>query len=254
VLEHEPRRGATTDGSGRPAARRDPGEMGRGRAADPLARLVEAQIRSLVLDGPFPCSGAKAAFNDDSYRFNLYPNLGDSASWIDVAADLTAFVRGRSSMGRFYTFVASFVEPAAVVDHAAWDRLVWAFLQGLHDVDDVAWDPRFSTDPSSADFAFSFGGCGMLVVSLYPGATRYARRFAWPTIVFNPLEQDRANFPDHADLQRFTDRIRARDTKLQGAVNPSLPPTPDDPQAPGFSGAPVGAGWKCPLRVRPELR
>lgn len=218
-----------------------------------LSKLIEGQIRALVLDGPFPCSGAKAALNDNSYRFNAYPSLAEPTIWPSVAADLARFVSDRHSMGQFYTFIASFLEPAAVTDHSAWDRLFWSFLQSLHDLDKIPWDPRFSANPDDGDFAFSFAGCGMLVVSLYPGSTRYARRFAWPTIVFNPLEQDRQVFPDPRELDRFVDRIRRRDARLQGSVNPSLPSHAGEPQAPGFSGAPISANWRCPLNVRPDL-
>jgi FPC/CPF motif-containing protein YcgG len=216
-----------------------------------VKEFVERQLRALVLDTPFPCAGARAAVRNAGYLFNLYADMGSRGSLAELVADLRYFAQVRSELGNFYSFVASFVEPARIDEEQAWDVFVWSFLQKLHDFDDAPWDDRFSTDPQDAGFALSFAGCGQLVVSLYPGATRYSRRFAWPTLVFNPLEQDRANFPDDESFERFRDTIRARDVRLQGSVNPSLPLTLDDPQAPGFSGAPVGPDWTCPIRLRP---
>lgn len=216
-----------------------------------VKQLVERQLRVLVLDTPFPCTGARAAVRNSSYLFNLYADMTSPDSIAHLSADLRYFAQVRGELGDFYSFVASFIEPARIDREQVWDGLVWSVLQQLHDLDDLPWDGRFSTDPRDPDFALSVAGCGHLVVSLYPGATRYSRRFAWPTLVFNPLEQDRANFPDDASFTRFRDTIRARDVRLQGSVNPSLPATLDDPQAPGFSGTPVGPDWTCPLRLRP---
>ncbi|MGN9846588.1 guanitoxin biosynthesis heme-dependent pre-guanitoxin N-hydroxylase GntA [Nonomuraea sp. H19] len=217
---------------------------------DNVKHLIEAQLRALVLDGPFPCLGARSAFRAGSYLFNVHSELGSPVSLRSLAADLRYFRDVRRQMGDLYTYVASFLEPRMIRDEPSWDRLVWRVLQELHDLDDEPWDERYSTDPSRADFALSFAGLGQLVVTLYPGASRYARRFAWPTLIFNPPEQDRAKFPSDEEFLAFQDRIRLRDSRLQGSVNSSLPPTLDDPQAPGFSGAPIGPDWRCPLRVR----
>ena len=217
---------------------------------DMVGRLIERQLRCLVLDGPFPCLGARSAVRNDSYVFAVHPDLFAPGAVEAVAEDLRRFAEVRLRLGRLYSCIVSFVEPRTIPDEQAWDRQVWAFLQALHDADDAPWDARFSADPESGDFALSLAGVGHLVVTLYPGATRYARRFAWPTLVFNPLEQDTDAFPDERDFARFQHLIRARDARLQGQVNPSLPATRDESQAPGFSGAPVPDTWRCPLVVQ----
>lgn len=222
------------------------------RVPRPVHQLIEEQLRSVVLHSPFPCLGARSAFQNDSYLFNVLPDLDAPQAAGHVLDDLRHFARVRRDMGDLYTYVVSFLEPRAITDEAAWDGRLWRFLQRLHDLDDVPWDARFSTDPGDADFALSLGGLGQLVVTLYPGASRYARRFAWTTLIFNPPEQDRANFPTDEQFLRFQNKIRDRDARLQGEVNPSLPPTLDDPQAPGFSGTPVDPrAWRCPLRIHP---
>lgn len=217
-----------------------------------VRELIEKQLRCLVLDAPFPCLGARAALRTGSYLFNVHADMNAPRATDSVLADLRYFAEVRREMGNLYTYVASFLEPRMIPSETAWEQMVWKFLQGLHDLDDTPWDTRFSRDPSEAGFALSLGGLGQLVVTLYPGANRYTRRFAWPTLIFNPLEQDRANFPSDEEFLRFQNMIRDRDARLQGNVNPSLPPTLDDPQAPGFSGAPIDAHWRCPLRIRPQ--
>jgi uncharacterized protein len=215
-----------------------------------VRELIERQLRCLVLETPFPCLGARSAFRSGSYLFNVHTDLRTEQGLRSVAADLRHFAGVRQQMGNFYTYIASFLEPARIDSESRWDEVVWDFLQRLHGIDEDSWDPRWSKDPDQYDFALSFAGLGQLVVALYPGASRYARRFAWPTLVFNPPEQDRANFPDDESFLRFQNKIRARDARLQGSVNPSLPPTLDDPQAPGFSGMPVDGSWHCPLTIR----
>jgi uncharacterized protein len=222
-------------------------------AGDPPGRvkeMIERQLRCLVLETPFPCLGARSAFRRGSYQFNVHQDMRTAGTLDSVAADLRHFADVRRDLGDFYSYIASFTEPALIPSEAYWDELVWDFLQRLHDADTEPWENRWSTDPKDYDFALSFAGLGHLVVALYPGASRYARRFAWPTLVFNPPEQDRANFPDDESFLRFQNHIRDRDERLQGSVNPALPPTLDDPQAPGFSGAPVDESWRCPLVIR----
>lgn len=222
-----------------------------GSVPDIVKELIEKQLRCLVLESPFPCLGARAAFRNQSYLFNVHADMAEAQTLHLVLADLRHFAKVRLEMDDLYTYMVSFLEPRIITDEAAWDRFVWQFLQGLHDLDDAPWDRRYSINPADAGFALSLAGLGQLVVTLYPGASRYARRFAWPTLIFNPPEQDRANFPTDEEFLRFQNRIRDRDARLQGTVNPSLPPTLDDPQATGFSGAPIDASWTCPLRVKP---
>lgn len=211
---------------------------------------MQTQLHVLVSAQPFPCLGARSALASDSYLFNLYEDMGSAESLRDLATDLRHFAEVRLGLGSLYSYVASFIEPRIPGDEAAWGKSFWDLMQRLHDIDAQYWDPRFSQDPESSEFAFSFAGLGHLVVTLYPGASRFSRRFAWPTLVFNPLEQDRAKFPEEAEFVRFRDQIRLRDSRLQGQVNPALPRTLDDSQVPGFAGTPVPPGWQCPLRLR----
>ena len=52
-----------------------------------------------------------------------------------------------------------------------------------------AMTPRVSADPDNPHFSLSFGGEAFFVVGLHPDASRPARRFARPTMVFNLHDQ-----------------------------------------------------------------
>ena len=81
--------------------------------ASPLAQLVHAQVRALVLNPAFPCLGARAALNQGTYRFGMYAELASDEATRALGDDLLAFVAEQPSLGSaFTTFIASFAAPS----------------------------------------------------------------------------------------------------------------------------------------------
>lgn len=224
----------------------------------PLAELIHDQFRALVLHPSFSCLGAKAALRGDGYQMGVYDTLGSPQATEGLLRDLTAFVarlgergEGRPGEGQHVelsTFVASFLGPVAV-DEAAFERLLWAQLQALHDRDPGrAWDPSVSANPEDAHFSFSAAGRAFFVVGLHAASTRWARRFAWPTLVFNPHAQfDRLREQGH--FARLQELIRTRERALQGSLNANLSEFGERSEARQYSGRPVGEDWRCPFRA-----
>jgi uncharacterized protein len=222
--------------------------------APPLAQLVHAQLRALVLNPAFPCLGARAAFNQRAYRFGMYAGLGSDAATGSLCHDLRAFVAEQPAMDSvFTTFVASFDGPLPR-DEQDFERLFWQQASRLAASDDVAWDTTVSSDPDDPLFSFSFGGRAFFLIGLHPGSSRWARRFAWPTIVFNAhhqFEQLRAA-GRYGPLQAA---IRGRDTALQGGPNPMLAAFGTASEARQYTGRAVEPDWRCPFRAgRWEVR
>jgi hypothetical protein len=216
----------------------------------PLAEFVHDSFRALVLNPKFSCVGAKSAFRTDSYRFGVYPMMTGPAATAALAHDLWSFVGEQDQFGdNFYTFVASFEGPV-ISDESAWERLVWTQLQRLHDLDrqQHPWDPSVSSDPDSASFSFSIGGQAFFVVGLHPASTRWSRRFAWPTLVFNAHHQF-TRLRDEGTFERIRDVIRSRDHGLQGSLNPNLDNWGERSEARQYSGRPVEADWRCPFHA-----
>ena len=115
--------------------------------------------------------------------------------------------------------------------------------------------PSVSTDPNDPQFSFSFAGQAFYIVGMHPNSSRIARRFPWPTLVFNPHEQFERLRAD-GKWKRMQQAIRARDVALQGSINPMLSDFGEEPEARQYSGRAVSRDWvapfpnahKCPLR------
>jgi hypothetical protein len=222
-----------------------------GRSVAPLARAVHDVFRAHVLGADFPCVGGKAAINHDNYRFGLYGEMNSGGATAGLAHDLWEYAQERQDFETDYaTFVASFAAPE-VGGELEWERLLWAQLQSLHDLDSAhhAWDPSVSSDPADPGFSFSFAGTAFFVVGLHPSSSRLARRFSWPTLVFNAHEQFE-RLRERGLFARIREAVRARDYKLQGSLNPNLSDYGERSEARQYSGRAVEEGWRCPFHAR----
>ena len=235
-VEATPRQGWLTPGSGQPSAA--------------LAELVHDQFRALVLSPGFSCLGAKAAVRGGDFRLGVYDELGSARATVALARDLAHFALGRDERAdELATFVASFTGPVAIGE-AEFERRLWAQLQALHEADPSrAWDPSVSADPDDPHFSFSFAGRGFFVVGLHAASARWARRFAWPTLVFNPHAQFE-RLREEGRFDRFQGLIQARERTLQGSLNANLSDFGERSEARQYSGRPVEDDWRCPFRAR----
>ena len=220
--------------------------------ADPpsaLACFVHDAFRALVLDPHFACLGGQAAVRQDAYRFGLYPTLGSLPSTMSLARGLQSFNDDAALRARPLTaFAACFVSPTTGREEP-FERLLWATLQQLSDLDTEPWAADRRADPGEPEFSFSFGGVAFFVIGLHACSSRLARRFAWPTLVFNPHRQfDRLRAD--GKYAHFQDVIRARDVALQGTMNPMLSDFGVTSEARQYSGRAVGPEWECPFDSR----
>ena len=118
----------------------------------------------------------------------------------------------------------------------AFERHLWARAQSLTDKD--AWlgqphDARVADDPDNPHFSLSFGGEAFFVVGLHPNASRPARRFSSPVLVFN-LHDQFERLRAEGRYEKLRASILERDEALAGSRQP-------DAGAPrrGLGGAPV---------------
>ena len=221
-----------------------------GTSAGPLQRLVHDSFRSLVLNPAFSCVGARSAVRRGNYRFGLYARMGSSAATAGLARDLFDFAEEQADLGsEFSTFVASFEGPTGVGE-GGFEGVLWEQLRRLHEEDrrHHGYDPGVSPDPEDADFAFSFAGRAFFVVGLHAASSRFARRFAWPSLVFNAHSQfDRLR--DEGRYAQFQEVIRRRERDLQGTLNPNLAEFGTSSEARQYSGRPSEPEWRCPFRA-----
>ncbi len=214
-------------------------------------RVAHASFRDFVLDDAFSCLGAKAALRAGTYRFGTYGTLDDAASSAGLARDLYAFANERRGFESLYTtYVAVFADFERTSDpDLAFEGALWRQLTRLHEIDRErhAWDSKVSSDPNDPNFSYSFAGTGFFVVGLHPESTRSARRFAWPTLVFNAHEQFET-LRDRGQFARLQDRIRTREIALDGSINPNLADFGAHSEARQYAGRPLAKEWTCPFR------
>ncbi len=217
----------------------------------PSAEVVAA-IAEMVAHPDYPCLGARSVFRRDAVTAVVLDDLADRSpggSLDRLGAALQGFVDDVDPQSDLVSFVACFRSPLPA-DERAFEGLLWAALQHLHDRDDAPWAQGVAADPENPHFAFSLAGTAFFVVGLHPNASRVARRAPVPTLVFNlhvQFERLRAD----GRFERMRDTIRRRDTELQGTPNPMAVDHGDASEARQYSGRAVPDDWSPPFRADP---
>ncbi len=214
-----------------------------------LHDFIARQFRDLVRNPLFPCTIARGTAAQDRIAVSVYDDLADLGVAGLLLDDLYGFI-GDHPLGAagFHSFAALFAAPGATSE-TRFETLLWSLAQRLHDLDRLRyrWDPSVASDPASGEFSFSLGGRALFLVGMHPGASRHARRFAYPAIVFNTHAQFEA-LRAKGSYVTVRDRVRANDMMLQGSINPSLQDHGLSSEARQYSGRRVEAGWLCPFR------
>lgn len=221
---------------------------GHGRAASEDASIKE-HFASFVADSAFPCVGARAAFNSNSYITMVYNELAHPLCSARLALDLQKFQESEMRRTKeFATFVAIFRNPRDTSE-IDFEKLLWSQLRQLHEIDARRhpWDPSVASDPSDPRFSFSFAGQAIYIVGMHANSSRFARRFPWPALVFNPHEQFE-RLRQEGKWSHMQQVIRSRDTALQGSTNPMLSDFGETSEARQYSGRAVDEDWQAPFQ------
>jgi len=212
----------------------------------------ESALAHHVSDAAFPCVGAKAALAKGTLAV-LACKAIDSA-WDDVRIHdaLSQFAAEyRSDPGLYRSLAVVFDGPSSM-NEEQFEAALWTRLQSLSDKDvwrGHAYDETVSSDPENPHFSLSFGGEAFFVVGLHPNASRPARRFAQPTLVFNLHDQfERLRAEGRYETMR--EKILVRDEALAGTRNPMLSRHGETSEARQYSGRPVTDSWACPFAYR----
>lgn len=217
---------------------------------------LTARFRHFIKGPDFPCVGAKAAVGRGQMRFVVARDL--RSAWDDLriyGALLDVATAYRSDPRLFQSFVVIFEQPDRISE-GAFERNLWARLQSLADKD--AWhgqdyDTRVSDDPQSPHFSLSFGGEAFFVVGLHPDASRPARRFERPALVFN-LHDQFERLRAEARYEPLREAILERDMAVSGSVNPMLNRHGSVSEARQYSGRAVDGDWTCPFSAKAKVR
>lgn len=199
-----------------------------------------------ILGADHPCIMAQSVVKDDQLTIQVYDSMKNSWATKDLLRDLETFLCERTpDENSFDSFVAIYSKDV-FKNEKDYEQSLWEFLSKVSAADPVKWDPEVEADPDSSKFSFSLLGTAFYLVGLHPQSSRNARRFQYPAIVFNLHEQ----FEKLRDMGAYTtvrDRIRKRDKKKNGSVNPMLEDFGQSSEARQYSGRKVSEDWKCPF-------
>lgn len=218
---------------------------------NPITTLGESFLAFLA-DNAFPCVGAKAALSHGSIETHEFGMLGDTDNDQSLADGLSQFVEmiedNDDDNKIVHSFVAIFRGPFDM-DEKRFESLLWSQLWRLHKLDirdgNTPADD-VSSDTESAHFSLSISGHPFFLIGLHSNASRLARRFTHPVMVFNSHRQFETLRED-GRFEKMQAATRSRDIELQGSINPNLADFGDESEARQYSGREVEDDWKCPF-------
>ena len=197
----------------------------------------------------FPCVGAKSALANDRLVVRHARDLLSGWNDLEIHDALLEWADRDDPPNAFRSLAVLFDGPLNLSEEQ-FEKAMWERLQSLSDKD--AWrgqpyDETVGADPSKPDFSLSFGGQAFFVVGLHPNASRPARRFAQPILVFN-LHNQFEWLRAEGRYERMREAILSRDFDLAGSTNPMLARHGEDSEARQYSGRVVGEDWECPFK------
>ena len=210
---------------------------------------LEAMMHARVSEMNFPCVGAKAALAKGTLHV-LACNRIDSG-WDDLRIHdgLLRFAEAYKEEPALFRSFAVVFEGPDDLSEAEFEKQLWKRAQSISDKDvwrGQRYDDAVSHDPESPHFSLSFGGEAFFIVGLHPKASRPARRFPRPTMVFN-LHDQFETLRAQNKYENMREKIMVRDEALAGSRNPMLARHGDASEARQYSGRMVDDQWKCPF-------
>jgi hypothetical protein len=220
--------------------------------ADDFDHPLAERFRTFVQSASFPCVGAKAALSREGMHFVVGRDIRSAWDDLRIYPNLLHLARSYREEPKLFQSLVVLFEEDAKLNEPGFESNLWKRLNSLSQKDE--WlgqdvDPRVDHDPESPHFSLSFGGEAFFVVGLHPGASRPARRFERPALVFNlhdQFEQLRAQ----GRYEKLREAIVERDVALAGSVNPMLARHGAASEARQYSGRVVPDDWKCPYSGR----
>lgn len=212
---------------------------------------LETDFRAFIENPAFSCVGAKAALARDRMAILTARDL--TSGWDDLCIypQLFELVQRFNAAPEIFQSLVVLFEAPHDLSEEEFERHMWARLQSLADKDawrGLEYDPEVDRDPDSPHFSFSIGGDGFFIVGLHPHASRPARRFRAPAIVFNIRKQFEM-LRAEGRYEKLREKIIERDVALAGTINPMLARHGEGSEARQYSGRAVKEDWKCPFHA-----
>ncbi|MBA3896403.1 MAG: YqcI/YcgG family protein [Sphingomonadaceae bacterium] len=207
------------------------------------------QLHHFIAKPLFPCVGAKSALAKGQIKAVVARSI--ASAWNDLAihAALMRFAGGYARDRKLFQSLAVIFEGPRTLDERVFEKNMWSRLQSMSDKDKwlgQPYDQAVSPDPANPHFSLSFAGHAFFVVGLHPRASRKARRFVAPTMIFN-LHDQFERLRAQGRYEKLRDAILDRDEDYSGTLNPMLSRHGEHSEARQYSGRAVGDDWRCPF-------
>jgi len=207
----------------------------------------------------YPCVPAKSANNRDNIELLVGDNITQPMNDVELYSALLDFGKNLAldtiDNISFKTLINIYRQPTDLSEEE-FEQALWDRLQNLHNFDAVrgqSWDENVDSDANSSHFSMSIGGHSFFIVGLHPHASRLARRFSYPALVFN-LHAQFEVLREKNKYERIKGMVRKRDTEFSGGPNPMLDDFGNDSEAPQYSGRKVDENWECPLQHKENIK
>jgi len=208
------------------------------------------ELLAAIADERFPCVGAKSAAARGTLKTLVCHSLESAWDDVRIHSELLEWAKAyRADPTGLRSLAIVFDGPFDLTEEQ-FEAAMWERLQSLADKDEwrgQPYDRSVSADPADPHFSLSFGGAAFFVVGLHPRASRPARRFPRPTLVFN-LHEQFERLREAGRYERMREKIIKRDVELAGDANPMLARHGEASEARQYSGRLVGNDWECPFR------
>lgn len=175
----------------------------------------------------YPCVPAKSANNRDNIELLVGDNITQPMNDVELYSALLDFGKNLAldtiDNISFKTLINIYRQPTDLSEEE-FEQALWDRLQNLHNFDAVrgqSWDENVDSDANSSHFSMSIGGHSFFIVGLHPHASRLARRFSYPALVFN-LHAQFEVLREKNKYERIKGMVRKRDTEFSGGPNPML--------------------------------
>ena len=216
---------------------------------DKTEQLAQAELFEKIASADFPCVGAKSAMAQGTLKVLVCHSLTSGWDDLRVHDELLEWAKVYREDPSGLRSLAVVFEGPCDLGEAEFEQAMWERIQSFADKDrwrGQPYDERVSPDPEDPHFSLSFGGEAFFVVGLHPQASRPARRFPRPTLVFN-LHDQFQRLREEGRYERMRERILERDRRLAGQVNPMLSRYGESSEARQYSGRQVEEDWECPF-------
>ncbi len=220
----------------------------------PTSDICE-QFLEFLRERSYPCVGAKSASSRGSIEAHEFNTLGDHDNdqlILDGLSQFVAMIEANACNGNtVHSYVAIFRGPFDT-NELRFESLMWSQLWRIHKLDVLAGNlpaDDVSSDADSPRFSLSMAGHPFFLIGLHRHASRLARRFSHPVMVFNSHRQFEKLRQD-SRFEKMQAATRSRDIQLQGSVNPNLADFGEASEARQYSGREVEGGWRCPFDFR----